>query len=95
LPFPERHHRRASRRGSSTAIPNGGIISDCNAFSNLDATGTALDPTFQNQIIKGNNVFPFSFTKQPFQARLSISLPIFDGFTGTCRWLRRGRRKTT
>ena len=67
--------------GQLNGFPNGGIISDCNAFSNLDATGLALDPTFQNQIIKGNNVFPFSFTKQPFQARLSISLPIFDGFT--------------
>lgn len=67
--------------GQLNGFPNGGIIGDCNAFSNLDATGLALDPTFQNKILKGNNVFPFSFTKQPFQARLSISLPIFDGFT--------------
>jgi outer membrane protein len=67
--------------GGLSGFPNGGIIGDCNAFSNLDATGLALDPTFQNQIIKSNNVFPFRFTKQPFRASIQISLPIFDGFT--------------
>ncbi len=67
--------------GGLPGFPNGGIISDCNAFSRLDATGLALDPTFQNQVVKGNNVFPFSFTKQPFRASIQISLPIFDGFT--------------
>src|SRR4029077_17551831 len=66
-------------------FPNGGIIGDCNAFSNLDATGLALDPTFQNQILKSNSVFPFSFTKQPFRASVQISLPIFDGFTRNLR----------
>jgi outer membrane protein len=67
--------------GQLNGFPNGGIIGDCNAFSNLDATGLALDPTFQNQILKSNSVFPFSFTKQPFRASVQISLPIFDGFT--------------
>lgn len=66
--------------GQLPGFPGGGIIPDCNAFANLDATGTGLDPAFRNNLIDGNNVFPFSFTKQPFQARLSISLPIFDGF---------------
>lgn len=66
--------------GQLPGFPGGGIIPDCNAFANLDATGTTLDPAFRNNLISGNNVFPFSFTKQPFQARLSISLPIFDGF---------------
>ncbi len=67
--------------GGLSGFPNGGLISDCNAFSNLDATGLALSPAFQNQILKGNSVFPFSFTKQPFRASVQISLPIFDGFT--------------
>lgn len=67
--------------GGVPGFPNGGIIQDCNAFSNLDATGDALSPTFRNDLLKNNDVFPFSFTKQPFSARLSISLPIFDGFT--------------
>ena len=67
--------------GQLNGFPNGGIIGDCNAFSNLDATGLALDPAFQNRILKSNSVFPFSFTKQPFRATVQISLPIFDGFT--------------
>jgi outer membrane protein len=33
------------------------------------------------QVHNGNNVFPFSFTGQPFQAALTISLPIFTGFS--------------
>ncbi|MDP3910017.1 MAG: TolC family protein [Gemmatimonadales bacterium] len=32
-----------------------------------------------------NSVFPFDFTRQPFQARLSISLPIFTNFSRTLR----------
>jgi len=67
--------------GGVPGYPNGGIIADCNAFSNLDATGDALLPSFRDQLIGQNDVFPFSFTKQPFAARLTISLPIFDGFT--------------
>lgn len=67
--------------GQLPGFPNGGLISDCNAFSNLDATGDALDPAYQESILKANNKWPFRFTKQPFSARLSISLPIFDGFS--------------
>jgi outer membrane protein len=67
--------------GGVPGYPNGGVITDCNAFANLDATGDAFLPSFQNQLLSGNDVFPFSFTKQPFSARLTISLPIFDGFT--------------
>ncbi len=32
-----------------------------------------------------NSVFPFDFTRQPFQARLSISLPLFTNFSRTQR----------
>lgn len=32
-----------------------------------------------------NSVFPFSFTRQPFQARLTVSLPIFTNFSRTLR----------
>ncbi len=67
--------------GGVPGYPNGGVIADCNAFSNLDATGDNLTPEFRDRILKSNSVFPFRFTKQPFSARLSISLPIFDGFS--------------
>ncbi len=67
--------------GGVAGYPNGGIIADCNAFANLNATGDALDPAFQSTLLSNNNVFPLSFTKQPFSASISISLPIFDGFS--------------
>ena len=39
-----------------------------------------LDPVSQ-QIRDANQVFPFHYTGQPFQANLRISLPIFTGFS--------------
>jgi outer membrane protein TolC len=57
-----------------------GTVPNCNAAAGLDATGTALDPTVQQLVVDNNNVFPFDFTTQPFQASISISLPIFTGF---------------
>jgi len=67
--------------GGVAGYPNGGIIADCNAFANLNSAGDGLDPAFQSTLLSNNNVFPFSFTKQPFSASISISLPIFDGFS--------------
>jgi len=32
-----------------------------------------------------NSVFPFQFTQQPFQARLTVTLPIFTNFSRTLR----------
>jgi outer membrane protein len=46
----------------------------------LDCAALALTPEQEQQIIAGNNVFPFSFTTQPFSARVSLSLPIFTQF---------------
>jgi len=36
-------------------------------------------------LVDQTSVFPFQFTQQPFQARLSISLPIFTNFSRTQR----------
>ena len=57
-----------------------GIIPDCKARYNLDATGDQLTSDIIAGIKKTNNVFPFNFTSQPFRAQVQISLPIFDGF---------------
>ncbi len=46
---------------------------DCNQF--------AWDPADAQPIIDRNSVFPFSFTAQPFSARIGISLPIFTQFS--------------
>jgi outer membrane protein len=67
-----------------TSLNLGGQI-DCFGTFGLNAAGTALtDPTSQ-QIRNANNVFPFDYTGQPFQANLRISLPIFTGFARSLR----------
>ncbi len=45
-------------------------------------TGLQWDPVGDEGALRAqNSVFPFDFTRQPFQARLSISLPIFTNFS--------------
>lgn len=39
-----------------------------------------LTPTEADAIVAANSAFPFSFTSQPFSARVSLSLPIFTQF---------------
>lgn len=46
---------------------------DCSAFVFTDAQ--------RDQIIQGNDVFPFDFQRSPPRASLSITLPIFQGFS--------------
>lgn len=58
---------------------------DCFAAAGLNGTGTALQDPVSQQIRDANSVFPFSYTGQPFQARLRISLPIFTGFGRSLR----------
>ncbi len=57
---------------------------DCFAAAGLTPQGALQDPLAQ-QIRDANNVFPFSYTGQPFQASLRISLPIFTGFGRSLR----------
>jgi len=63
----------------------GGTNPDCFGSFGLDPTGTALEPATAQGIRDRNNVFPFSFQGQPFQASLTISLPIFTGFGRSLR----------
>ncbi|HEY4099767.1 MAG TPA: TolC family protein [Gemmatimonadales bacterium] len=59
----------------------GSIIPDCKAFSGLDATGTALQPSIVNEIHAENSVFPFAFTRNPLSVNLQFSLPLWDGYS--------------
>jgi outer membrane protein len=70
--------------GLPTVLQNA-LVADCFAANGLNATGTALDPAVQQRIIDDNNKWPFHFTSQPFFAQLSISLPIFSGFSTRLR----------
>jgi outer membrane protein len=58
---------------------------DCFAQAGLNTQGSALDPAVEQQIRNSNDVFPFHYTGQPFQASLRISLPIFTGFGRSLR----------
>ncbi len=64
-----------------TGLNLGGVVPDCLGTSNLDPTGNSLLPSVAQQIRDANSVFPFHFTNQPFQASLTISLPLFTGFS--------------
>ncbi len=65
--------------------PGGGLVANCNTASGLLSDGSALDPAVAAGIRDRNSVFPFHFEKQPFQASLTISLPIFTGFSRQVR----------
>jgi len=56
---------------------NGVPLKDCSIF----VWGSQNEQALRAQ----NSVFPWNFTKQPFQARLSISLPLFTNFSRTQR----------
>jgi outer membrane protein len=64
-----------------TGLSLGGQTGNCDATAGLvDGGGALLDPVAQ-QIRNQNDAFPFSYTGQPFGANLTISLPIFTGFS--------------
>lgn len=69
-----------TRLTSPLPYPNGGVIDDCNAYAGLNSAGTALDPAVEQSLLAANDQFPFEFQSQPFQASLTISLPLFTGF---------------
>lgn len=66
-----------------------GTITECE-FINNDLLNPGASPLpcpapltaeDEQRIIAGNSVFPFNFTGQPFSARVSLSLPIFNQFS--------------
>lgn len=60
---------------------NAGLsTSNCLASNGLIDPNT-LDPAVVSAFRENNNVFPFNYTRSPFGASLSISLPIFTGFS--------------
>lgn len=60
-------------------------VPDCRAFAGLTPDGSALDPDVASGIRSRNSVFPFDYTGQPFRANLTVSLPIFTGFSRSLR----------
>ncbi len=64
----------------------GGTTPDCFGTFGLNPGGTSLTDATAQSIRDQNSVFPFNFSGQPFQARLTISLPIFTGFGRSLRY---------
>jgi outer membrane protein len=64
----------------NSALGLGPVVSNCFSSVGLNDAGTALLDPVSQQIRDANDVFPFHYTGQPFQAYLRISLPIFTGF---------------
>ncbi|HEU4881506.1 MAG TPA: TolC family protein [Longimicrobium sp.] len=50
--------------------------SDC---SGLDVSDPAVQAAVRRDVAAGNPSFPFGYERQPLQASMSISLPLFDG----------------
>jgi outer membrane protein len=68
-----------------SALSLGGEVPNCYAaYGLVDGGGALLDPV-SNQIRSQNSVFPFHYTGQPFSANLTLSLPIFTGFSRSLR----------
>jgi outer membrane protein len=68
-----------------SALSLGGEVGNCFAANGLiDGGGALLDPVAQ-RIRDQNSVFPFRYTGQPFNANLTVSLPIFTGFGRSLR----------
>jgi outer membrane protein len=51
---------------------------DC---SPLDVTNPAVAAQIRSQLKQENSGFPFGYTRQPMSAGITISLPIFEGFS--------------
>ncbi len=79
---------QARAAGNISACQDGNVInSDLNARLGLnrptfaDCTAAfGLTPEDEQAIRSNNDVFPFNFSNNPFQAIVQISLPIFDQF---------------
>jgi outer membrane protein len=68
-----------------TALDLGGQVPNCLAAAGLNDAGTGLSDPVATGILEANDVFPFDYTGQPFQANLRVSLPLFTGFGRSLR----------
>ena len=75
---------RANSRMSSCEFNNtlaNGLIGGLPGYSVQDCSAFALDDVGRQEALAANDQFPFNFTKIPLQLSMSISLPIFTGFS--------------
>jgi outer membrane protein len=68
-----------------TACDQDNVIRANNSVPLRDCSQFVWGSQNEADLRAANSVFPFDFTRQPFQARLTISLPIFTNFSRTLR----------
>lgn len=75
-------HSQAQAREESCSLFNGISNQLANPIEGYPRSCSFM-PTREAEaaIVRGNDVFPFDFTPQPFGMQLRVSLPIFQGFT--------------
>jgi outer membrane protein TolC len=58
---------------------NEGLTQSLSGFP-LDCTALSFTGADEEALRSANNAFPFDYTSQPLEARLQVSLPLFQGF---------------
>jgi len=60
---------------------NDGLIGGLPNYTNQDCSQFAFDPSMSSAVLSQNSVFPFQFDPLPMQVSLTVSLPVFTGFS--------------
>ena len=60
---------------------NNGLVGGLPGWNQTDCSSFAIDDAARQAALDGNQAFPFNFNTIPMTASVSISLPIFTGFT--------------
>ena len=76
---------RAQATGQVASCQQQNAINVVAGLPQADCTQFAFTPELADQVRAGNSGFPFNFSRQPFSARVTISLPIFDQFSRNLR----------
>ncbi len=76
--------RSAASQRSSCEFNNvleGGLNGGLPGWSTTDCSAIAVDPDVRSAALAANSQFPFDFNRNPFSLSLTVSLPIFTGFS--------------
>lgn len=63
-----------------TACQDNNTIRNTSGLASLDCSGFVWTAAREQAMRNQNNIFPFSFIGQPFQARLTVTLPLWTNF---------------
>jgi len=83
---PIRRSEQAALDQERTAcIDNNTIRANAGLPPSVDCNTLVWGSSYEQTLVSRNSVFPFHFTQQPFQARLTVTLPIFTNFAQELR----------